>query len=232
MVSSSVLPVSLAAIVRDEMMNPAGGIVDFVDSTVPFVEDAVIVDTGSVDGTREALEKLTMKYPHLRVLDTIFKDYAHARNESLKPIDEGRKVLVLDADERLTKEDFRIVKRELQQTSSDFYTFDILNIMPTRVSSAPYWDRRLFTKLPTTIFSNFNFRWGENLGNGTWAYSGTFIGVAIKHFLADQQAMERKKEDWYWKIVGAISGSQIPSPSSIPSFREWKAYNPQREKYR
>ena len=54
-----VLPdVSLAAIVRDEIMNPAGGIVDFVESVIPFLEEAVIVDTGSVDGTREALEEL------------------------------------------------------------------------------------------------------------------------------------------------------------------------------
>ena len=50
----AVLPnTSLCAIVRDEMMNPAGGIADFVDSTVPFVEQAVIVDTGSLDGTRQ-----------------------------------------------------------------------------------------------------------------------------------------------------------------------------------
>ena len=32
-----VLPdTSLCAIVRDEKMNPAGGVVDFVDSTMPF----------------------------------------------------------------------------------------------------------------------------------------------------------------------------------------------------
>ena len=71
---------SICAIVRDEIMNAAKGIVDFVESTVPFVEEAVIVDTGSKDGTREALEELSAVYPNLRVLDRPFDDYASSRN--------------------------------------------------------------------------------------------------------------------------------------------------------
>lgn len=53
-----VLPnTSLCSIVRDELMNPAGGIKDFMECIVPYVERAVIVDTGSLDGTREVLEE-------------------------------------------------------------------------------------------------------------------------------------------------------------------------------
>ena len=40
--------VTLVAIVRDEMINPAGGIEDFVNLAVPFVEKAVIVYTRSI----------------------------------------------------------------------------------------------------------------------------------------------------------------------------------------
>nr|MBP7708770.1 hypothetical protein [Candidatus Pacearchaeota archaeon] len=53
----TILPdTSLCAIVRDEIINPAqlpgkSGIRSFVESHVPYVEQAVIVDTGSVDGT-------------------------------------------------------------------------------------------------------------------------------------------------------------------------------------
>ncbi len=61
---------SLCAIVRAEMMNPSGGIVNFLESTVPFVEEAIIVDTESIDGTRDALEKFKRKFSNLRVYIT------------------------------------------------------------------------------------------------------------------------------------------------------------------
>ena len=40
---------SLCAIVRDEITNSAGGIIDFIDTTIPYLESAIVVDTGSVD---------------------------------------------------------------------------------------------------------------------------------------------------------------------------------------
>ena len=81
---------ALCAIVRDEMINPAGGIVDFVDSTVPFVEQAVILDTGSVDGTKEALEELNSKYPNLTVAHDKFRGYAQSRNQALGLVETKR----------------------------------------------------------------------------------------------------------------------------------------------
>jgi len=64
--------VSLCAIVCDEMKNFAGGIDSFVESIVPFVEEAVIVDTGSIDGIRERLEEMMSKYKTLKVVILIF----------------------------------------------------------------------------------------------------------------------------------------------------------------
>src|SRR3989338_11169897 len=74
---------ALCAIVRDELMNPAGGIENFVRLNVPHVEEAVIVDTGSVDGTREKLEELREQYPHMKVFDHPFDGFANSRNYSL-----------------------------------------------------------------------------------------------------------------------------------------------------
>ena len=53
----------LVAIVKDELHNESGGIVSYLQSVLPFVDAAVVVDTGSSDGTFEALTTLAM---HIR----------------------------------------------------------------------------------------------------------------------------------------------------------------------
>ena len=97
----------LCTIVRDELMNPAGGIIDFVHSNAPYYEVMVVVDTGSVDETREVLDKLVAQYPNLKIFDVEFKDFSYARNFSLKKAREmgTRYIFIDDADERLTKLD-------------------------------------------------------------------------------------------------------------------------------
>ena len=75
---------SLCAIVRDEKMNPAGGVERFLRSHLPYVEEVVVVDTGSVDGTRQILAGLEKEFAHLKVYDAVFRSYAQARNISLK----------------------------------------------------------------------------------------------------------------------------------------------------
>jgi len=67
---------SLCAIVRDEIQNPTGGVEDFLAWTLPFVEEAVVVDTGSIDGTKEILTRAQEIYPHLKVYDPTFEGFA------------------------------------------------------------------------------------------------------------------------------------------------------------
>ena len=109
--------VSLCAIVRDEKMNPAGGIQRFIESHVPFVEEAVIVDTGSKDGTREILEELESRYSNLRIFDHPFDGYGPSRNYSLEKAN-CKYVLVLDADELLTQtqpiNDWKIIHKKIK----------------------------------------------------------------------------------------------------------------------
>ena len=125
---------SLCAIVRDEMMNPAqlpgkSGIRSFVESHVPYVEQAVIVDTGSVDGTRQELEQLAYEFPQLKVHDRLFDDYASARNHSLSLVP-TKWSLVLDVDELITQENFGILNQELAEAE---------NFDPKRKLSIPYF---------------------------------------------------------------------------------------------
>ncbi|MDO8656691.1 MAG: glycosyltransferase, partial [Nanoarchaeota archaeon] len=134
---------SLCAIVRDEAMNPAGGIIDFVDSTLPFVEQAVIVDTGSVDGTREMLEQLESEYRNLTIVDAPFTDYASARNVSLKYA-KTKIALVLDADERLNRTDFKKLSATMYATPRWGYNLKIKDIFPNGEKEGGIHNPRLF----------------------------------------------------------------------------------------
>ena len=242
---------TLCAIVRDEAMNPAGGIIDFVDSTVPFVEQAVIVDTGSVDGTREMLEQLGSEYRNLTVVDATFTDYASARNISLKYA-KTKRVLVLDADERLTREDFKNLKKIMKEQPAIGYNFEIINIYgDEETETGGIHNPRLFTRKPKgylgkVYYENTDWRLGENLyvscpygrkssqGKMDEEEGVTNIAISIKHFHASVLGRDAKDKNWYTEVIWSIPeyGSEMPAPSRQPHFASWKQYNPRRELYR
>lgn len=216
---------SLCAIVRDEMMNPAGGIVDFVESTMPYVEAGVIVDTGSLDGTREKLEELAVIYPNLRIYDHKFIGFAQARNYSLKQV-QTKRALVLDADERLTDEDFQRLKNLVGFWGDLFkgYNFEFLDVYtdePERRGSGH--NPRLFRVEGANYLGRWEFLESFSL------YGCYDTQIVIKHFHVSRWADERKIKEWYEEVM---NGCFKHAPSEIASFREWKAYNPLREKYR
>ena len=81
---SSVLPdTTLAMIVRDEIENPAGGIERFLNFAMPHVEAAVIVDTGSIDGTWDVLQHYAEQCVYLRLFQRQWDNFAPSRNFSL-----------------------------------------------------------------------------------------------------------------------------------------------------
>jgi glycosyltransferase involved in cell wall biosynthesis len=228
----NILPdTSLCAIVRDEMMNPAGGIIDFVDSTLPFVEEAIIVDTGSVDGTRQVLEEISGKYPNLKIYDRKFDGYASSRNFSLKQV-KTRRAFILDADERLTKNDFEKLREILAETDKTAVEFKILDIRPDKTDYIYGLNPRLFN-----IGRKRNF-YGEiwERVNGITNQDTLYSDVEIKHFSPDDKTYSKKKGEWYRLlethiVCGKLKNLDTP-PSQLPSYKEWKAYNPKRELYR
>ncbi|MFM7085969.1 MAG: glycosyltransferase [Cyanobium sp.] len=86
---------SLAMIVRDE----EDGLQACLESVIGFVDEMVVVDTGSRDGTVAIAERCGARVHHLSWPG----DFAPARNHSLE-LAEGEWVLVLDADEQLLPE--------------------------------------------------------------------------------------------------------------------------------
>jgi len=219
-------------------MNPAGGIQRFVEAHVPFVEEAVIVDTGSLDGTREILEEMQSKYPNLRVYDHKFDGFGNSRNYSLNKV-KTKYALVLDADELLCQKrptnDWEGINNYLQENEDfKFLEFGFHNVFPKRVpfSYKPgCWRMRLFQPSETEMDGAL---W-ENHLNFERFRSDKIKGVSIKHFLPNSKGMAYKQNIWYQDgyshlfIEGRVKKGIAPSQTR--NFQDWKEYNSQRENY-
>ena len=89
--------IEVCVITCDELQNPAGGVVDLVDSTLPLVGSMAVLDTGSKDGTKEKLEQLSQQYPNLRVItyDRSLRDIFLFRNPALGYFPDGKEYDVM-----------------------------------------------------------------------------------------------------------------------------------------
>ena len=99
-------------IVRDE----AFFIEDCLAAAKPHVDEIVVVDTGSTDGTRETAQAMAD-----RVIDfTWIDNFSAARNVGLDTAT-GDWVLVLDADERITPADYQRLRDAMGDARYDGY---------------------------------------------------------------------------------------------------------------
>ena len=104
---------SLCMIVRDE----AFFIEECLEQARPHVDEIVIVDTGSVDGTREIAER----YADVLLDFEWIEDFSAARNTGLDAAT-GDWILVLDADERIAAEDYATLRDAMHTSEFDgFY---------------------------------------------------------------------------------------------------------------
>lgn len=230
---------TLCSIVRDEKINPAGGIESFVNSHVPFVEQAVIADTGSIDGTREILESMKNIYPNLRVIDLPFEGYATTRNKALNYV-QTKKVLILDADELLTHEtpqnDWVQIKEFMNNKPSPSYRFLFDTIYPNETYS-----RDTGGNLVRLFDSSIKNPFVKELWEGVRGKEFTFpltMPVTIKHFLPSDSAVKIKFDEWYMSKnknefcdIERLEAWKQP-PSDFPDYCLWKEYNSQRDNYK
>ena len=104
---------SLCMIVRDE----AFFIEECLEQARPHVDEIVIVDTGSVDGTREIAERFADMLLDFEWIE----DFSAARNTGLDAAT-GDWILVLDADERIAAQDYAVVRDAMETSEFDgFY---------------------------------------------------------------------------------------------------------------
>jgi len=219
---------ALAAIVKDEIQNPAGGIVRWLDSTLPYVEQAVIVYTGSIDGTREVLEEYAGKYSHLQVHDHKWKGFGDARNFSLSKA-KAEKVLVLDADELVTNQERNTEKafHELidfvEREEYEGYNFDFFHVpFPGEIfGKVGEHNPRLFQRKG----AKYTGKVGEVLINELGKIK---VGpsVYLAHFLPPREAKDKKTMGWY-----ATEEFLTHSPSESAREFGWKEFNKRRNEF-
>ena len=226
--TAQVLPqTTLAMIVRDEEMNPAGGISRCLDAILPHVEEAVVVDTGSVDNTRKILAEFKEKYPYLRVYNRPFDTFADSRNYSLSLV-KTEKALVLDADEIIREKDFEILSKFMREKPAWGYFFTFSNVYPDGSLL-----RNNLDFMNPRIFGVENVRY-ENDENGTHEDIPFSMSVArtldspvdIFHFKPSKEADIKKKENWYNKRE-----YKTMQPSEAAKKDGWKEFNGGRNIY-
>lgn len=230
---------SLCAIVRDEMFNPAGGVEDFIACTLPFVKEGVVLDTGSKDRTFSTLKKLQKKFKNLRVYSKEMPGYASPRNYAMAKVDTKR-VLILDADERLTPIDFEVIDEYMQKFPAEGYEFQIDAVYPngTLVYQSGVHAVRLFNLAKDLRFQpNFTGVY-EVLRKGTDSFKPEAgkekLRVTIKHFRPNETSLI-SKSNYYRHLSHAIIRkrdglkTEIPVQSESPGFINFKRYNKYRE---
>lgn len=106
------MTLSLCMIVRDEIFF----IEECLEAALPYVDEVIVVDTGSKDGTREVAERLGTLVIDFEWID----DFSAARNVALDAAT-GDWVLVLDADEIIAPQDFLNIRSACDSSRADGY---------------------------------------------------------------------------------------------------------------
>ncbi len=230
--------VTLTMIVRDELMNPAGGLHAVLSRHLPYFQNVVVLDTGSVDGTRQLLEEMAGEYSQLKVYDAEFKGYGPARNTANKYV-KTEYTLMVDADEVMGSPDefTEEVKKALDfGPKKAALNVPIKTIFPSGKSlNLGGWNPRIFQQNAARFIKNV---WEEvAIGGKIQKVSkpSKYLGLKniVYHFTPSTHAWSKKNEEWYtplepktdWGILkgGTYNGE---APSQINSFPLWKTPNP------
>ena len=213
--------------------------VHLVFSTLPYVEEAVVVDTGSVDGTREILKEMQSKYQHLRVYDHKWKGFADARNRSLEEA-RTKRVLILDADEIIADEDksisgaFRTLNLLARNTTNYHITSEHIGFPGEGYRSSTTSTLRFLSEPDKLSYGGIVFEDLKNIGYIDLTSSIIKNGVRIRHFLPRKELSRKKSKFWYGPFHLVERGEAEFTdrhPIEFANRDGWKEYNPRRDEF-
>lgn len=167
---------SLCMIVR----NSEKGIEQCLKSAAPFVDEIVVVDTGSTDATVE----IVSRYAHCLAHRPWTDNFSEARNAALE-LATGDWILVLDSDEALAPDAGPGLRAALQSDTIIAYQLLIKNFLDDSAHTQDVYVLRLFRNSPAIRYQH---RIHEQISETVRAYAeahGRLVGrlpLAIHHF--------------------------------------------------
>jgi tetratricopeptide (TPR) repeat protein len=134
------MDISFVAIVKNEAAN----LVRCLASIKPYVDELVIVDTGSTDKTIAIAQQYEAKVSHFEWCD----DFAAARNHAFS-LASGDWILTLDADEELQVSDPNWRHHLLQDNKTIAYTLELKDV---DADTSQFRTIRIFQNLPNLTY--------------------------------------------------------------------------------
>ncbi|MGA2117477.1 MAG: glycosyltransferase [Bryobacteraceae bacterium] len=190
---------SAALIVRDEEEQLRG----CLGSVEKLVDEVVVVDTGSLDGSRDVARHFGARVEEFAWCE----DFSAARNRGLDLV-RGDWVLYIDADERVLPCDFGVVRAQLADPA--YAGYEVL--LRPRPRYTPYWILRLFRSDPTIRFRGVIH---ENIWPAVEAYAGGVSHVGRSPLLLDHAGYEGDQVRKHRRNLPLLRAALRDDPSSI-----------------
>ncbi len=143
MESSSNASISACLIIKNEEKT----IENCLNSIKDLVDEIIIVDTGSTDNSKEIAKKFTTKIFDFKWID----DFSRARNFSLSKATKNW-ILVLDADETISKKDHEKIKNLINKDNSHAFYFNLRDYTENNKISG--WTSSIGDKYEESKFSS------------------------------------------------------------------------------
>lgn len=158
--------------------NEAARITRCLDSVIPYISSAAIVDTGSTDGTEDIIKEYLDK-AHIPVTISYapFENWSQARNTALRlarTLNGWDYLLLCDADMELVVPDRKEFYKEI---SRGLRSYDMEQRVGGVVGGVNYWNRRLVSRFSKASYLGVTHEYLDE-GESTFLHGPYFIDHA------------------------------------------------------
>jgi len=162
---------------------------------VEVADEVIFIDTGSNDKSIEIAKSLGAKVSSIKWQD----DFAQARNESIKTA-KGKWIIWIDADEYITKEDLKALKKIIEKSDANAYYMPIYDCKFKETIKEQFYSR-------LKLFRNFKgYQFARAFNEGVVNKEGKAPqALNLKEFPIYHWGKKTSEEETNQKIIRNIS---------------------------